>query len=758
MCLVLNGPASCYPRAEEYGWRSHCETPSLEERVDAREEHVLACSSFQSVPQCSENAHAASAHGVDSDAVTQKSSNGSSWSTISRLQSSHASTGAFPQLLKSRCGTIVLSEVWPEYWGLTVGQCREFLDECRRCPEWSSDTSVATMVEEYVKPTTRGRGIGYALMRNRFAPLQVNIMVSHCWSENAEEFIETLERTVRTDDVLFICAFSLYQCEDGSGPSIKEQLGGSAVDSPFQRVLEHIRSVGEAASWRWTHSRRGKVLRALPGIGIFVSVLLFLYPILFYQCVPGLDRCWMHAAETAGFKDPMQEEDKPLSMDNRYIEAPAKASPPVFWAWSALVVFVSSMLLLIVRSQCKLYRGKMIAVPNREVDLYGRLWCVYEIFVANTVGVPVTLAHTLASAGSCSSKDARCSDPEDTNRIRGEIETASMEQGSTAAEGYRAVDGCIKRMMRGLRFEFYSAVTCWGILYLADTSAQAALARTAWLDASDRTTNLLVLFVWSAGMVSLCIAASVVYWMARHRQGAPSMTRACCAITGLIVFAIGIPSAMVITLSLLVWSGTDIRTTLDDVAGNSDQDDIITAFVQDVCLMIYACCQPFLTLMLIATTVAAIAIAAKLTTHDCVRRLQQRPTTYVGIGVAFALTASITYARYNVDVKHVREYYPIVMRTLLLGPRVLGPFVWLPAVLWWGTLRWGIRLGRHQPGDSMCCSPLEPLLCCVACPGVNEKRSKLSSSEGTSSSDSCSDSGSSTCTDPALSFTVCASV
>lgn len=84
----------------------------------------------------------------------------------------------------------------------------------------------------------------------------------------------------------------------------------------------------------------------------------------------------------------------------------------------------------------------MIAVPNYQDNLYQRLWCVYaiwliwlwspccqyndcstilesqseEIFMASQLKVYVGLAHTLAPAGKCTARTARCSNDEDEAR------------------------------------------------------------------------------------------------------------------------------------------------------------------------------------------------------------------------------------------------------------------------------------------------------------------------------------------------------
>ena len=82
----------------------------------------------------------------------------------------------------------------------------------------------------------------------------------------AQEFVETLERTVDADEVLFVCAFAIYQNEvqsmrsakqdnvpmsiiscvlvsslqDGAGPTVSQQIGASMNSSPFGRVLKNI--------------------------------------------------------------------------------------------------------------------------------------------------------------------------------------------------------------------------------------------------------------------------------------------------------------------------------------------------------------------------------------------------------------------------------------------------------------------------------------------------------------------------------------
>merc|ERR1719162_2747751 len=88
---------------------------------------------------------------------------------------------------------------------------------------------------------------------------------------------------------MFVCAFSLYQCEDGSGPTIAEQLGTEPDDSPFVRVLQNIRSRGDAVGWAW---RWRSAIVALPGAFLFFAAFTFLMPVLVTGCIPCYSCCY----------------------------------------------------------------------------------------------------------------------------------------------------------------------------------------------------------------------------------------------------------------------------------------------------------------------------------------------------------------------------------------------------------------------------------------------------------------------------------
>lgn len=49
------------------------------------------------------------------------------------------------------------------------------------------ESNVYELVKGYVIPWTCGTGMGYALLLNEDEPKEVNVMISHCFAENAEE-------------------------------------------------------------------------------------------------------------------------------------------------------------------------------------------------------------------------------------------------------------------------------------------------------------------------------------------------------------------------------------------------------------------------------------------------------------------------------------------------------------------------------------------------------------------------------------------
>mmetsp|Transcript_79567 Transcript_79567/g.257746 ORF Transcript_79567/g.257746 Transcript_79567/m.257746 type:complete len:631 (+) Transcript_79567:1459-3351(+) len=319
-----------------------------------------------------------------------------------------------------------LREVPPTEWGVTIREIRELIEECQLDPRWTRNASVRTLVEDYVKPKTAGRGVGYALLAQRPEQREVNVMVSHSWNEPAEEFLEALERTVEPGDMMFVCALSMFQNEDGSGPSIAEQLGDSAQASPFYQVLEHIQRRGESAGWRWRKLSAGwcwgsaLAARKLPMYLLFGAVLLLWLPLALSWKVCTCDGL--------------------LAYEGEEWQHVGHVLPCRLLLGACVAMALAASACWVANRWLPFYRGRMVAVPNTEDDLYSRLWCVYEMFVAMERGVPVQLARTMASAGQGSCREAKCSSPVDEVQIREEIQQA--------CGGYITVDRAVSRMLR----------------------------------------------------------------------------------------------------------------------------------------------------------------------------------------------------------------------------------------------------------------------------------------------------------------------
>jgi len=296
---------------------------------------------------------------------------------------------AQPQLIFHKDGST--TSVEPHMWGITIDQFRELMRKVRQDKThlWDPHYSVAELVKYYVGPWTAGTGMGYALLVNCAAPKEVNVMVSHAWLENAEEFFASLERSVSETDVMYICCLANYQHNDGYGPTVAQQLGESAEESPFRKVLEHIALRGKSAGWRWAYM---PFLRGLP-MGFLTMAIAAIFPPLFFQhCIPTFDKRCIKLTSAYSF-------------DYYIYVFPITEFGELWPPWRfCLPLCIAALLLVLlsflVASLFKPFTGHMIAVPCRETDLYSRLWCVYEIFCsAEVLKVHIDLAANLFGAG-----------------------------------------------------------------------------------------------------------------------------------------------------------------------------------------------------------------------------------------------------------------------------------------------------------------------------------------------------------------------
>jgi len=151
------------------------------------------------------------------------------------------------------------------------------------------------------------------------------------------------------------------------------------------------------------------------------------------------------------------------------------------------------------------YRGRMVVVPNCETDIYSRLWCVYEIFIATRLGIPVEVAHTLAPAGNCGAESAGCGSEADTRRIREEIEAAEFR--------YAEIDRTVSRTIA--RWDVIRVAIVYGYPILLFSWPLVGLRHGD--DASMRFLSTATTFIIT---FALCAAQ---HWMLKRANGKPSI-------------------------------------------------------------------------------------------------------------------------------------------------------------------------------------------------------------------------------------------
>lgn len=388
--------------------------------------------------------------------------------------------------------------VWPENWGITRRQCMDVLDKLRHDVDegtWDASESIYTLVTNVIIPATLGTGVGYALLLNGSEPRLVNAMVSHAWGENAIEFLESICRSSTDDDVLFICAFSLYQCEDKVGPTIEEQLGTKAVESPFQRVLAHINEHGTQKG-RWISYK-------------YDHILIYTAQFIGMSCLLAAVAPAVHNGYVCTFKSCARKEYSKEEMAHVWNWTPILPLC-LLSLYAAVVLGVVWMVLRVVHVCClSKYRGRMIVVPNRTTDIYGRLWCVYEIFVALTQNIPVELAFTMALAGTGSSREAKCHQQEDQDRIKKEIKDSFVSEG----EGFHKIDEHISRTMREEKNNLSVLVLAWGL--------PLDIIGVAWYnmyDPKDSTSEFLGDAIGTPATI-FCLAKAWYHLFKYHDQG-----------------------------------------------------------------------------------------------------------------------------------------------------------------------------------------------------------------------------------------------
>jgi len=440
---------------------------------------------------------------------------------------------AQPQLVDGRL-------IWPQQWGITRAQCRALLLRLRDDSAWDSRNTMYTLVSDFVVPWTRGKGMGYALLQNQDDPKEVNLMVSHSWGENAEEFLTTLGRSTSSQDVLWICALSMYHAEDGAGPSVREQLGCTPEESPFRRVLDHIRMRGQDVGFRW---RWRSCIHLFPLFFALLALGFFYAPIVTWGCVPSIDgtQCllrriaqvdgepvaaWVWSAE---YKDWFQANGRKSGFDNEVLPR-AHYPATAFCLLVAIVIWV-----WLWRS--RMYHGRLLAVPSADADLYSRLWCAHEVSTASSLGVPVVVADTLAWVGRWESSSASCSHEADRQRI-----WRIVEQGDE--DGKRKLDRWLKRLLRLQQCKLMMMLLGWATPVIVIRSADQRLLSVSAgsLVGADGMTYF---FTGALGVLAgVMFSYLVMYATARLEKGTPTCKAVCGCAVFLLVGAVSVTAAL----------------------------------------------------------------------------------------------------------------------------------------------------------------------------------------------------------------------
>lgn len=134
----------------------------------------------------------------------------------------------------------------PQKWCLSLGQFNAVIDHIKSLDAYNimkaskGFVSLHDINHAFIKPWTVGTGCGLAVLMTGETEPEPDLMISHSWSECAEELHEALKKHAHDEPkitektMIWFCVFANYQGEDRAGPSIKEQL----AQHPFDSVIK----------------------------------------------------------------------------------------------------------------------------------------------------------------------------------------------------------------------------------------------------------------------------------------------------------------------------------------------------------------------------------------------------------------------------------------------------------------------------------------------------------------------------------------
>jgi len=202
-------------------------------------------------------------------------------------------------------------------------------------------------------------------------------------------------------------------------------------------------------------------VEVLPQIFLVVAFLIFYVPIIVYRRIPAFTT-WAerpYAAHSWSWNTATDEILHSKSGDDPRAYRWTPIPDDQIFCTAIVPVALSFTLLAIASSiffhSLRIYNGRMLVMPNREERLYGRLWCVFEIYAAMKFNIRVRLGNTLANAGSCSSHHAKCSSDADKRLLQDDI-VATMGE-----KGYSTIDAAIAAATRTAKQSTFLAASRW---------------------------------------------------------------------------------------------------------------------------------------------------------------------------------------------------------------------------------------------------------------------------------------------------------
>lgn len=148
------------------------------------------------------------------------------------------------------CRTLRIEDpnVHPSMWCISLGQLKEIaqLSEKQLGPAKYKESRMYDIVRDIVKPACAVSRMSYARMMNWQKLKRIDVFISHCWKENFQTFVETVDKALcqrlsYEDTCLWICSFALFQTTDRK--SVSEQIGNKLLMAPFDKALRHSTEV-----------------------------------------------------------------------------------------------------------------------------------------------------------------------------------------------------------------------------------------------------------------------------------------------------------------------------------------------------------------------------------------------------------------------------------------------------------------------------------------------------------------------------------